>query len=194
MVPEKVAEAKVLEPDHLDFIVLDLETLRLADEVEGGWGNIEGFGLSVACTWDATDGFRDWYENQVPQLVTCLNEFPAIVGFNILAFDYRVLDPYCSTSVLQSRTVDILSIFKRQTGHRIKLDDLAQATLGHGKSGVGTLAVKWWREGRRDKVVSYCRQDVEITRDIFIYGAHNGCLKYPSFDGIKTAQVSFATR
>ena len=194
MVAEKIAKAKALEPDHLDFVVLDLETQLLADEVEGGWGNIEGFGLSVACTWDATYGLRDWYEDQVPQLVACLNKFPTIVGFNILAFDYRVLDPYYSTSVLQNRTVDILKEFKHQTGHRIKLDDLAQATLGHGKSGVGTLAVKWWREGRKDKVVSYCRQDVEITRDLFLYGIHNGCLKYPSYGDIKTAPVSFATR
>ena len=42
-------------------IYLDIETLRLSHEVDGGWSNIRGFGMAVAVTWDKENGFRRWF-------------------------------------------------------------------------------------------------------------------------------------
>lgn len=186
----KAKEASMLiDSNELAFAVLDLETQRLAHEVKGGWNNPGGFGLSVACTWDTLDGFQDWYEGDVPKMVAHLKSFPLIVGFNILGFDYKVLDPYCSTSGLRSQTVDILGEINRQLGYRVRLNDLAQATLGRSKSGIGTDAVEWWRQGDKDKVIAYCRDDVEITRDLFLYGLRHGSLKYPRYGQIATVSL-----
>ncbi len=46
-------------------------------------------------------------------------------------------------------------------GRRIKLDTLAEATLGKKKSGNGLEAVAWWRNGEVEKVMKYCLDDVE---------------------------------
>ena len=50
-------------------IFFDLETQRLAIEVEDGWNNIRGFGLSIAVTWDEENEFRCWNESSVGELV-----------------------------------------------------------------------------------------------------------------------------
>ena len=173
------------------FVVMDLETQRLSSEVDGGWSNIEGFGLAVACTWAETDGYKDWFDDQVPELVKYMAGFPTIVGFNILRFDYRVLNPYCSTSHLGAQTLDILKVIETQLGHRLKLDDLAEATLDRRKSGDGFESVRRWRQGDKDWVVSYCRNDVAVTRDLYLYGRTNGNLKYPQFDGLHSVKVQF---
>ena len=39
-------------------IYLDIETLRLSHEVEGGWANIRQFGVAVAVTWDKDNQFQ----------------------------------------------------------------------------------------------------------------------------------------
>jgi hypothetical protein len=39
-------------------VYLDIETLRLSHEVEGGWANIRQFGVAVAVTWDKDNAFR----------------------------------------------------------------------------------------------------------------------------------------
>jgi len=65
----------------------------------------------------------------------------------------------------------------------VKLESLAQATLGKGKTGSGLDAVRWWRSGEpalRQRVVEYCRQDVEVLREIVTHGRREGFVKIPS--------------
>ena len=47
-----------------------------------------------------------------------------------------------------------------------------------GKSAHGLQSVEWFREGRLDLVIDYCRQDVELTRLLYEYGRENGYLLY----------------
>jgi DEAD/DEAH box helicase domain-containing protein len=54
--------------------------------------------------------------------------------------------------------------------------------LGQQKSGKGTDAVQWFREGRMDLLESYCREDVRITRDLYRFGLENGFLRYQMKD------------
>ena len=44
------------------------------------------------------------------------------------------------------------------------------------KSADGLLALQWYKEGKIDKIIEYCIKDVEITRDVFLYGQKNKCL------------------
>ncbi len=164
-------------------IYLDVETQRIADEVQGGWDNIRAFGLSVAVTSDAANGYREWYEPDAGRLIGELCAFDRIVTFNGLRFDLEVLSAYGDIRDLRGKSLDLLQDLKRRLGFRVSLQNLAQATLGKGKTGSGLDAVKWWRSGDpalRQRVVDYCRMDVEILREIVAYGRREGFVKIPS--------------
>ena len=164
-------------------IYLDTETQRLAEEVEGGWENIRAFGLAVGVTWDAGNGFREWYETDASRLIGELRAFDRIVTFNGLRFDLEVLSAYGDVRELRGKSLDLLQDLKRRLGFRVSLQNLAQATLGKRKTASGVVAVQWWRSGdpaQRERVVEYCRMDVEILRDIVAYGRREGFVRVPS--------------
>lgn len=164
-------------------IYLDTETQRAADEVQGGWDNIRAFGLSVGVTWDAANGYREWYEAQAGQLIGELRAFDRIVTFNGLRFDLEVLSAYGDVRELQRKSLDLLQDLKRRLGFRVSLQSVAQATLGKSKTASGLEAVKWWRSGDpalRQRVAEYCRTDVEILREIVAHGRREGFVRIPS--------------
>ena len=164
-------------------IYLDTETQRVADEVQGGWDNIRAFGLSVAVTWDATNGFREWYEPDAGRLIGELRAFDRIVTYNGLRFDLAVLSAYGDVRELEKKSLDLLQDLKRRLGFRVSLQNLAQATLGKSKTASGLEAVKWWRSGDpalRQRVAEYCKMDVEILREIVVHGRREGFVKVPS--------------
>ena len=159
---------------HADEIYLDIETLRLSHEVAGGWGNIRGFGLAVAVTWDPEHNFRAWYEADAQPLVTELTLFKSVVTFNGNRFDLEVLRHYAPGHKLHARSFDVHEDLYKRLGHRVKLDQLARDTLGLAKSGDGMQAVTWWRAGDKKKVVEYCEKDVAILRDLVAFGRAKG--------------------
>lgn len=164
-------------------IYLDAETQRLAEEVDGGWNNIRAFGLSVAVTWDATNEFREWYETDAGRLIGELRAFDRIVTFNGQRFDLEVLSAYGDVRELRAKSLDLLRDLKRRLGFRVSLQSLAQATLGRSKTGSGPEAVSWWRSGDpalRQRVVDYCRKDVELLRDLVAHGRREGFVRVPS--------------
>ena len=173
------------------YVVVDLETQRGPDEV-GGWV-AERMGLAVAVTWDQHNAFREWFEEDVQALVEELSGFERVVGFNILDFDYRVLAAYhpAVSKILRGTTVDILAHVHRALGFRIKLDELARATLGRGKTGTGDQSLQWWRQGKRDLVVKYCRADVELTRDLYMHGVTHGVIYFLSYGSKRAAKVNW---
>lgn len=164
-------------------IYLDTETQRWAEEVPGGWNNIPGFGLAVAVTWDAPSGFREWYEEEAPSLVSELASHNRIVTFNGERFDFQILSAYAPVKGLYPKSFDVLVDLKRRLGHRVSLQDLAWATLGRGKSGTGLDAIRWWRSGDpalRRRVVEYCKLDVELLRDCVEFGRREGFVRIPA--------------
>jgi DEAD/DEAH box helicase domain-containing protein len=155
-------------------IYLDIETLRLSHEVEGGWGNIRGFGVAVAVTWDRDHNFRHWFEENARALIAELENFTHIITFNGNRFDLEVLRAYGSIDELRRRSFDVLEELHKLLGRRIKLDQLAKDTLGSAKSGDGLQAVEWWRAGEKDRVAAYCEQDVAILRGVVEHGRAKG--------------------
>ncbi|HKV06425.1 MAG TPA: ribonuclease H-like domain-containing protein [Candidatus Acidoferrales bacterium] len=153
---------------------MDIETLRLSHEVQGGWGNIPGFGLAVGVTWDKENGFRRWYEEDAAKLIAALDDFTHIVTFNGNRFDLEVLRAYAPVEGLRRRSFDVHEELHKLLGHRVKLDQVAKDTLGAAKSGDGIQAVQWWRAGQKERVAAYCEQDVAILRDVVEYGRAKG--------------------
>lgn len=155
-------------------IYLDIETQRLSYEVPGGWSNIENFGLSIAVTWDLENNFRVWTEDQIIDLISELQKFARIVTYNGDRFDMRVLGGYATVSDLRARSFDVLAQIRNVTGRLVSLDHVCGQTLGAKKSGDGIAAVRWWREGKIEKVATYCRHDVELLIRLVSFGRENG--------------------
>jgi DEAD/DEAH box helicase domain-containing protein len=161
-------------------VVFDLETLRGPEEC-GGWEHADRFGLSVAVTWCAAHGYRSWYEAEAGALVDNLARFDRVVGFNVLRFDYAVLSAYAPDlwPRIVPRTLDLLECVLWGLGYRVGLDRLCLATLGRGKSGSGADAPRLWQEGEHLRVARYCRDDVRLTRDLYLHGLRRGFIRHP---------------
>ncbi len=165
-------------PEDFRFAVLDLETRRSAQEV-GGWNRADLMGVSCVVVYDsAADSFRDYLQEDVPRLVGDLVEFDLVVGFNILRFDYAVLRGLSRFDFAALPTLDILGDIHATLGYRLSLDHLARETLGAAKSASGLQALEWWKEGRIGDIIAYCRQDVAVTRDLFLHGLRHGHLLF----------------
>ncbi len=168
-----------------DALVLDVETQYISDEVTGGWNAVDQFLVALVVTWDEAAGMRVWYEQDVPGLLAEAEKFQKVVTFNGENFDFKVLGHYGSVEALRRKSTDMLVVLSKKLGFRIKLDSLAKATLGRGKTGTGTESVQWWRSGDpalRQKVVDYCKMDVELTREVYLFGRQKG---YVLIDDLK---------
>ncbi len=131
-----------------NIVVFDLETQRGFNEV-GGESGLALMGVSVGVTYSYQDNrFRHYFEHELDRLVEELRRSDLVVGFNVRRFDYHVLQPYTDFPLHTLLTLDILEHVHRALGFRVKLDVLAQYTLGIGKGGNGLLALRWWRTGQ----------------------------------------------
>ncbi len=170
-------------PKREPTLFFDLETQKSAEEV-GGWKNISEMKLALAVTYnDISSQFRTYREEDVDRLLLDLVMADRVIGYNIDRFDLIVLKKYTDWDLTRVRTFDMLADIYRKLGFRLKLTDLAVTTLGIGKSADGLQSLKWWKEGRADLVEEYCRRDVEVTRDLYQFGASNGYLLYPDREG-----------
>jgi len=166
------------------FGVFDVETRRSAEEV-GGWHRAERMGVSVAVIYDgAAATFSVYREDDIAGLIDHLQQLDLVVGFNNKRFDNRVLSAYTDVDLSRLPTLDILEEVHNRLGYRLSLERLAEKTLGIRKSGSGLLALQWYREGQFDKIIDYCRKDVEITRDLLLFGAANGYLLFQNKAGM----------
>ena len=125
-----------------------------------------------------TDELSSYTVPELGRLWPILESADLLVGFNSDHFDIPILNKYYAGDLSQIKSVDILTSVKESLGRRIKLDSIAQATLGRGKSGHGLDAVTWWAEGQVEKVRKYCLEDVKITKEIYEFALKNGYVRY----------------
>jgi DEAD/DEAH box helicase domain-containing protein len=183
--PEAPAPMIVCEPEpeksatgEMRYGVFDLETQRLANEV-GGWKNSHLMRVSVAVLYDSpAEKYRAYQEREVNGLLKRVSDLELVIGFNVKRFDYAVLSAYTANDLLHLPTLDLLEEVHRHLNFRLSLQALGEATLDAGKSADGLQAVEWWRAGELDKLREYCQKDVELTRDLFLYGQEHGYLLY----------------
>lgn len=162
-----------------DIVYFDLETQRTANDA-GGWDRKRDMGMSIGVTYSTRLGeYRIYQEKDVDHLVRQLVRADLVVGFNVLSFDYEVLMGYTILDLPdQCRTLDMLVDVEAKLGHRIKLDSLAQASLGVGKTGDGLEALRWWKEGKLYEIAEYCCFDVKVTKLVHEYGLKNRVVHY----------------
>ena len=163
---------------HRNLVFFDIETQSSFDEV-GGRHNIHKLMLSVAVTFSTLRGtYQSYLESEVEDLIKDLQTADLVIGFNIIKFDYIVLQTYTKVSLKQLKSFDILQDLHYRLGHRVSLDSLAQSTLGSRKSADGLQAIQWYREGKIDDLIKYCQKDVEITKEIYEFGKLNSYVMF----------------
>jgi DEAD/DEAH box helicase domain-containing protein len=154
-----------------NIVYFDLETRKLSNEV-GGWGNVRKMRMSLAVTYSTLrGGYLVYSERRVPDLVDELRRADLVVGFNVIRFDYVVLEgenPFFDPG--QLRTLDLLAELQRTLSQPVSLDAVASATLGVEKTGDGLQAVRLYREGKLIELAEYCCYDVKITRLVHEHG------------------------
>ena len=143
-------------------VVVDLE---LGRGFGFGIGDLGFAGFDVAVTWSDVDGFTHWPGSAGRALLRYLLEHSQIVGFNLLAYDNRVLAGYLQpgdrwmVGELTRRTVDLHALLFGALGRRPSLQEVATNTLHESKSEPPAAY---------DPVLlaDYCQRDVELTRDL----------------------------
>ena len=167
-----------------DLVYFDLETQRTANDV-GGWGQKHKMGISVAVTYSTKLGeYRIYQEAECSDLIKQLVRADVVIGFNHVGFDYEVLLGHTIFDFRdQLRNLDLLLDLEKRLGHRIKLEAVASATLGTGKTASGLEAIKWWQQGRLAEIAEYCCFDVKVTKCLHEFGAKHGYVKYNDMNG-----------
>jgi DEAD/DEAH box helicase domain-containing protein len=162
-----------------NIVYFDLETQMTANDV-GGWDKKDKMRMSVGVTYNtASAKYTIYPESRAEELVRELQRADLVVGFNIEKFDYAVLMGYTILDLPQNlRTLDLLLDLEARLGFRMKLESLAKATLGVGKTADGLDAIRWWREGRLLDIARYCCFDVKVTRLVHEFGRENGHVFY----------------
>ncbi len=169
-------------------IFFDIETKNTFEEANSS--EPRDLDLSVVCIYDSfTDSFSSYLEKDLYKLWPIIESADMFITFNGDHFDIPILAKYYSGDLSKIKSLDILVEVKKSLGRRLKLDTIAEATLGTNKIGNGMDAIIWWRSGEIDKIIKYCIEDVKITRDVYDFALKNGFLKYKDSGIVKQIKL-----
>lgn len=172
------------------YIVFDLETQNIFQEVNSS--DPAALDISVASLYDSeTEKYTTVTIDEIDTLWPIIEKADALVGYNSNHFDIPLLNKYYPGDLTQVKSIDILEDIKESLGRRLRLDSIAQATLGKKKSADGLQAVRWWREGKINEIKKYCEQDVKVTKEIFEYARKNGHVLFK--DGHRKKEIKLDT-
>ena len=165
-------------------IVFDIETSNTFSDV--GSSNAADLDISVLCLHDSeTNEYKHFLQEDFAELWGIIEGADMLIGYNSDHFDIPLLNKYYPGDLSQIKSLDLLKEIHKSLGRRIKLDTVAEATLGEKKSGHGLQALKWWRAGERQKVIDYCIQDVKVTKKIYEYALKNGKVKFKELGKVR---------
>lgn len=158
-------------------ITFDIETKNFFADV--GTNDPAALDISVVCIHDSLDGsYKSFLEADFPKLWPILEKADVLVTWNGDHFDIPLLNKYYTGDLTKIKSIDLMKEVRDSIGRRLKLDTVAEATLGVNKSANGFEAVNWWTNGEIDKIIKYCTDDVKITKDLYEYALKHGKLHY----------------
>lgn len=169
-------------------ITFDIESI--SDSLVRGHVDVNEQELTVVGIHDSDTGeYSSYLKEELHKLWPILERTDMLIGFNSNTFDIPLLNRYYPGDLSHIRSLDLLVEVAKVLGRRIRLQSLAEATLGRGKSGDGLKAGEWWKEGETDKVREYCIEDVRITRELYDYALAHGILKYKDLRDIRDIKL-----
>jgi DEAD/DEAH box helicase domain-containing protein len=169
-------------------ITFDIETKNFFQDV--GSNDPTALDISVVCIHDSlTDTFSSYLEKDFGKLWPILEQADMLITWNGDHFDIPLLNKYYPGDLTKIKSLDLMKEAQKVLGRRLKLDTVGEATLGKNKTGHGLDAITWWRNGELEKLVSYCIEDVRLTRDLYDYAIKNKHLKYKDLGGIRELKL-----
>lgn len=156
-------------------IVFDIETRNFFHDV--GSNDPAMLDIALVGIYDSeTDTYSSYLEEELVKLWPIIERADLLIGFNSEHFDIPLLNKYYPGDLTKIKHIDLLKEIKNTYGRRMKLDQLAEGTLGTNKSGGGADAITWWKQGEIEKIRQYCLDDVRITKDLYDYARANNKL------------------
>lgn len=169
-------------------IIFDIETRNIFDDV--GKADPTLLDISIVCAYDSeTEEYTSYLVEELPKLWPLLEKADMLVTFNGDYFDIPLLNKYYHGDLSKIKSLDLLAEMKKSIGRRVGLGNIAEATLGVGKSAHGLQAVEWWKKGDIESIRKYCLQDVKVTKDVYEYALKHKKLKYKDGEKIKDAII-----
>lgn len=158
-------------------VVFDIETANWMSDI--GSSNPADLTIALVGIHDSeTNTYSSYLAHELHRLWNILERTDILVGYNSDHFDIPLLNKYYPGDLSRIKSLDIMKEVHTALGRRLKLDAIAEATLGENKSANGAQSLQWWRAGEIEKVRAYCLKDVEITKNIFDYALKNNSIKY----------------
>lgn len=172
------------------YIIFDLETQNIFQDV--GSSDPAALDISVGTFYDSeTDTYTTVTVDELNTIWPLLEQADALVGYNSNHFDIPLLNKYYPGDLTTIKSIDLLEEIRKSLGRRLRLDSVAEATVGAKKSAHGLQAVRWWREGKIEEIKKYCEQDVRVTKKVFDYALKNGHVKFK--DGSRKKDIPLDT-
>lgn len=169
-------------------VVFDIETRNIFSEV--GKNDPTLLDISIVAAYDSeTDSYDSYAVEELPRLWPIIERADMLIGFNSDHFDIPLLNKYYPGDITSIKSLDILNEVKNALGRRIRLDTLAEGTLGSKKSGHGLQATRWWKEGKVDLIRKYCIDDVRLTKELYDYARKHKKLKYADVGTVREIKL-----
>lgn len=170
------------------IITFDIETANTLPSFSRG--DLSQLELALVGIHDSSTGeFSSYVKEELPKLWPILEDADALVGYNSDSFDIPLLNRYYPGDLSKIRSIDLMVEVQNVLGRRLKLQSLAEGTLGRGKKGSGLDSVEWWQQGLVEKVREYCIEDVRLTRELYDYMRTNNSVKYKDLRDIREIKL-----
>lgn len=170
------------------YVVFDIETANTFPGLARA--DLERLELALVGVYDSeTDSYSSYVKEELPKLWPILERTDLLIGYNSDFFDIPLLNRYYPGDLTKLKSLDLMTEVQKALGRRVRLQSLAEATLGKGKKGDGLKAVEWWQQGKIEKVREYCIEDVRITKELFEYAREKGELKYKELREKKNVKI-----
>lgn len=170
-------------------VTFDIETANWLSDT--GTNDPADLTIAIVCAHDSeTDQYTSYLEHELPQLWPILERTDVLVGYNSDHFDIPLLNKYYPGDLTKIKSLDLMKEVHAVLGRRLKLDALAEGTLGQKKlDGKNGQSIVWWREGKVDMVREYCIKDVELTKKLLDFALKNNALKYKELGKIREVKL-----
>jgi DNA polymerase elongation subunit (family B) len=160
----------------MSYLVFDIETKNAFRDIARPDPVL--LDLSLVGIYDSSDDTYEAYlEEDLHRLWPRIERADAIIGYNSDHFDIPILNKYYHGDLFGVKSIDLMASIVESLQRRVRLDAVAEATLGKKKSGNGLDAITWWKQGEIEKIKRYCLDDVKITKELYDYALAHQSLK-----------------
>lgn len=167
-------------PSRFLISYFDLEVRKNPDEI--GWDEvIRSGGVSIAAILEEFRPLPRFFDDHtLEDGAAWLENAGVVVTFNGKRFDIPLIENHLGRNLQLKEHIDIFVLVKEALSRVNKpwkghgLDALCMHSFHEGKTGRGDLAPHLARNGRWAELISYCLNDVRLTRKLCDFIRWNG--------------------